>query len=340
MTRQLTKNKLFVFGIPLMILLFMVWLTRSAIFLSNPTDLAFAVTMDLLITIPLVYFLLIRKTEIPKYTVVSVFIVCLLIGGFILPLEHQGLLSKVKMFAIPIFEIGVFSVVIWNTRKILKSFRTNGNKGDFYDGLVMACTEALPKRVGKVFATEIGVIYYTFFCNKKKELKENDYTYYKKSGIKMVIWVFIFLVIVETGVVHLLLEQWNATVAWVLTFLGLYTCLQVLSLLRSLDKRHISFDFEEEKLYLRYGFFNQTVIPFQQIESIEATKKSLPEDDKRFVKFSPLDMLDPHNLIIHLNGEQLLHKIYGIEKKYESIALYVDEKEQFVEAINGIVEAR
>ena len=49
-------------------------------------------------------------------------------------------------------------------------------------------------------------------------------------------------------------------------------------------------------------------------------------------------MLDTNNVTLELKNENILYKLYGIEKKYESISLYIDEKEKFIDAIEKIIK--
>ena len=57
------------FGIPFALLGALILLMKSS-FLNGNDILNFAITADLLLTVPLVYFLLIRKSKIPKTTVI------------------------------------------------------------------------------------------------------------------------------------------------------------------------------------------------------------------------------------------------------------------------------
>jgi len=61
----------------------------------------------------------------------------------------------------------------------------------------------------------------------------------------------------------------------------------------------------------------------------------LPQD-KSVVLLSPLDLLDSHNMIIDLKKEHTLHRIYGLTKRYSSIAIFVDKKEEFLDEINNL----
>ena len=66
---------------------------------------------------------------------------------------------------------------------------------------------------------------------------------------------------------HGLLAQWNNIVAWTLTLLSVYSGIKILGFLKSMTKRPISI--EDNKLFLRYGIMNETIIDIKNIESIE-----------------------------------------------------------------------
>ena len=326
------------FGIPLLIILFLAILPKTSAFQSAPADMAVAILLDLLITVPVVYFLIIRKTKIPKFTVIYPFLIGVLVAGFIIPIEHQALLSKVKLIAVPLIEMGLVSVLIYKIVQLNKSFkRQPNNENDFYDNLLIACNEIFPGRVGRILATEISVFYYLFSTKKKAVIQENEFTYFKKNGIKTVLIVILFVLLIEAFAMHLLLAKWNETVAWVVTILSIYAMFQILSILKSLNKRLLSINHDAKMLHLRYGFASQTYIPFECIERIEKSTKTL--DNKEHVKLSAFDMLDAHNVIIYLNQTQLIHRIYGIQKQYKAIALFVDDKELFVRKIEEIIES-
>jgi len=323
------------FGIPLLIILFLVILPKTSAFQSAPADMSVAILLDLLITVPIVYFFIIRKTKIPKFTVIYPFLIGILIAGFIIPIEYQALLSKVKFIAVPLIEVGLVSVLIYKIVQLNKSFkRQANNENDFYDNLLIACNEIFPGRIGRILATEIAVFYYLFSTKKKTDIQENEFTYFKKNGIKTVLIVILFVLLIELFAMHLLLAKWNETVAWVVTLLSVYAMFQIFSISKSLNKRLLSINYHTKTLHLRYGFASQTAIPFECIERIEKTTKTL--EDKDHLKLSVFDMLDAHNVIIYLNKTHLIHRIYGIQKQYKSIALFVDDKELFVRKIEEL----
>ena len=322
------------FSVPLLLLLFLVMLPRTIAFQHSPAELSVGILLDLLITIPLIFYFLIRKTEIPTFTIIYPFLIGMVLAGIIIPIEHQFLLSRIKGIALPLVEIGIISLLLYKVKSLNASLKKT-KEDDFYDKLLIACQEVFPNRMAKIVATEIAVIYYLFVSTKRKDITELEFTYFKKSGIKSVIGVFLFLISIETFVLHIVVARWNSTIAWVLSLIGVYTMIQIVAVLRSMNKRLITINYETQSLHLRYGFGCQTFIPFQSIERIEKSRKSIT-NDKGHVCLSLFDMVDSNNVIIYLKEENTLQKIYGIEKRYTAISLFVDEKDLFVESIEQI----
>ena len=108
------QKSLIIFSIPLLIIASMAVLTYSALFTTHSNELSLAITIDLLLTTPFIYFLLIRKTTIPKTTVVPFVIIGVVVCSFILPSENQYYLSLFKTWVLPIIEVSVLSYIIYN----------------------------------------------------------------------------------------------------------------------------------------------------------------------------------------------------------------------------------
>ncbi|MCF7560402.1 hypothetical protein L3X39_07115 [Sabulilitoribacter multivorans] len=325
-TINISKN-LIIFGVPLLIIGLMVLIVNSSIFKINPTVLSIGVTFDLLLTVPLMYLLLIRKTNIPKTTVIPLLILSIIICTLILPTENQYYLNLFKTWVLPIVEISVLSYVIYNVRKGIKRYKLNKTDSfDFFTTLKQTCYELLPKGIVMPIVTEIAVFYYGFIYWKKRYLKNNEFSYHKNSGTIALLLAIILIVAVETFVLHILLIKWSSIAAWILTFLSIYSGIQILGFLKSILKRPISI--ERNKLYLRYGIMTETTIDLRDIDTIEISSKDI-ELNKDTRKLSILGALESHNIIIHLKKENELIGLYGIKRKYKNIALYIDDKIKF-----------
>ncbi len=320
------------FSIPFLLLLSVTLITQSRQYLDYSRTISPYLILDLLVTIPFIYFLIIRKTKIPNTTVVPMVFFGLIMGYYILPIEEHYFLDLFKKNAIPVIEISVFIIVILKVRKTVSSFKANKKQGiDFYDVLQETCKEIIPGRMSVFLASEISVVYYGFLNWGKPVLTKNDFTYHKKSGSPALFGALIFIVVVETLSVHIILLQWSHLAAIILSILSIYTGIQLLGFSRSLSQRPITID--KDTLILRYGILNESFIRISDIESVELSRKTLKYNDE-VRKFSLLGDLESHNVIIRCKNTQVIEGIYGIiTRSYSTLALHIDERERFKEMI-------
>ena len=159
MSRTLNHQRnLIIFGIPLLIIGLMILFAKSSAFISNPDALAIGTTFDLFLTVPFIYFLLIRTTDIPKTTVFPFMIFGIIICSIILPSENQYYLDIFKTWALPVVEISILSFVIYKVRKGIKSYKSNKTESfDFFTTLKNTCSEILPKAILIPVVTEWSV---------------------------------------------------------------------------------------------------------------------------------------------------------------------------------------
>lgn len=336
MNRAIVLNRnLIHFGIPLGLIVILIFLMKSP-FLNGNDTMSLAITADLLLTVPFVYFLLIRKSKIPKTTVIPVMIIGLLIGSYFLPKESQTYLDLFKNWALPVIELSILTFVIFKVRKAITSYKKlKSVTPDFYDTLKRVCSEILPKKLVLPFAIEVAVFYYGFINWKTREINENEFTYHKNSGTITLLVAIIFIIAIETLVFHTLLLKWSNSAAWVLTFLSIYSGIQLFGFLKSMYKRPISI--ENDKLFLRYGIMNETTIALKDIDRIEVSSKDIALN-KETRKLSFLGGLESHNIIIRLNEENTLIGLYGIKRTYKNLALHVDNKIEFKDRLNTALQ--
>ncbi len=333
-TIRLNRN-LINFGIPLALLGTLILLMKSS-FLNGNDTLNFAITADLLLIVPLVYFLLIRKSEIPNTTVIPVMIIGLLIGSYFLPQESQTYLSIFKTWALQVIEISILTFVIIKVRNAVRKYKgLKGSTPDFFIALKSTCYEILPEKLVLPFATEVAVFYYGFINWKTREINDNEFTYHKKSGTPALFYAFILIIGVETIALHFLLARWSIVAAWILTALSIYTAIQVFGFAKSLSKRPISIN--KDSLILKYGILNEVEIPFCDIDKIELSRKSL-EKNELTKTLSPLGELESHNVIIHMKKDNELVGLYGMKKRFKLLGLHIDEPKEFNERMKNALQ--
>ncbi len=333
MTRAIPINRnLISFGIPCALLGMLIWLMKSSLLNGNET-LSLAITVDLVLIVPLIYFLLIRKSEIPNATVVPVMIAGLLVGSYFLPQESRTYLSIFKTLALPVIEISIFTFVAIKVRKAIKAYKcVKGATPDFYHALKNTCYKILPRQLVLPFATEVAVFYYGFIDWKTREISDNEFNYHKQSGTPALFGGLIMMIGIESVALHFLIAHWSTMAAWILTTLSVYTAIQVFGFAKSLSKRPISIN--RDSLTLRYGILNEVEIPFSDIGKVELSKKPL-EQNELTQTLSPLGALESHNVIIHLKKENILVGLYGMKKKFNRIGLHIDEPMAFNEKMEN-----
>lgn len=325
------KN-LWLLGIPLMLVLILIFIAKSNLFLSSPSALSIGVTIDLVLTIPMVYFFIIRKTKIPNTTTLPVFVLGIVIASLILPEQNQSLLNFIKSFIFPVVELTVFSVITYKIYQFRKAYKQNKTNFNFSKTLSIAAKEFLPERVAEIFVTEISMIYYGFFAWKELEIDENHFSYHKKNGVISILSIFSFLILIETATLHFLIQLWSQIAAWILTGISLYTFIQIIALTRSLTKLPVIVN--PDNLELQFGIFSSTSVQFDNIESVEILQRKISKSEKieELVLFG--DFVKP-NVLMKLKEETVITKLYGFKKSYTSIVFYVDEPEGFIKTLNS-----
>ncbi|MEL6970871.1 MAG: hypothetical protein AAFZ63_03805 [Bacteroidota bacterium] len=318
--------------IPLATALLAILAVHSTFFHQEPNLLALALCGDLMITSPLLYYLLVRKTAIPKITVLSVFILGLIIASYLLPAEQQWLPTAIKQYGLPILELGIVGWILYQVFHIRKTFKQQA-KTDFYSALRLATESTFPPHLAKFLSGEIASVYYALFCWRKPVLQSSEFSYHKNSGVGLIIGTLVGVIMVETFAVHLLLAQWSELAAWIASFLSLYGIIQLIAMARSAAQLPVRIDQVKRSLQLRYGFFAETELVINSIEQIDRTSRVLPEQEGH-TSLSPLGSFGSHNLVIHLKTHAHLERLYGAPKPFTSIAIWVDERDKFLQEVS------
>ena len=337
MKQKLTLNRNFlIFGIPLIIIVISIVLAINLTDFSHDTELmSTAITLDLVFTVPLVYFLLIRKRKISKFTIMPFFIGGLVIASAVIPSANQFTLDLIIKWILPLIELTVVSLILSKIWKIRKAYLPNKSKDvDFITALKQGAASILPPKLASGMATEIGLIYYTFVVWKKPRYSDGEFTYHKESGLLVILGTLLGVALIELFCVHLLLHDSHPAVAWVLTIISTYGVIQIFGLMKSIP--HTPNYVTDEHLVLRLGIFKETKIPFDKIETIELTTKDLPEGDKSFQKITLFD----HNCIVHLKEEETLYGLFGITKTYKHAVLSIDDKLRFQQIISNNLSSK
>lgn len=311
------------------------FLVHSPKFTSDQNLFSLAVTLDLTIFIPLLYYFTIsRKLNIHPVTVLIVFFICTIIATIILPSQNHSYLDKIKYLLI-FTEVGISTYLVIRISKIIRAFKFNSlNQIDFLYNLTIAIQQVLGNsKLWDVVIGEINTIRYgLLFWLGKKEVKEGQkfYTTHKKSGYSAIWSIIFFVMVIETTGLHFLISRWSVGIAIVVTILSVYTIIFLISDLAAIIKRPIIFS--DKKLFFRIGIRWNTIIDPANIESIEQIRNFDKKKDKDILNCALAG--DP-NMKIELKDKITFKSFYGIKKTSDKFVFNIDNEKEFIEEIRN-----
>jgi hypothetical protein len=319
-------------GIPFLICCGCLLISFSAKFKLYHEVLSNGILIDLLITAPLVYFFAIRKTSISNWTVTRVFIIALLFAGLILPSYSNPILQIIKTWVLPIIEVFVIFIICKKFYIANKNAKAkNKGKVDFLLHCRAVMLEILGnEKVANIVSSEVAVIYYTFFSHKDKSVDyKTTFSSYKENSLPIVLFAILSIFLIETIGMHFLLRLWSTSVAWIITGLSFYTCMQLFAHIRALKARPIIIHSNTFEVHI--GLAGDAFIEFCNIEKIELSNKR--PNDRASIKISLLKGLENHNIVVYLKSTIEVTKIFGIKKEANTILFFVDKPKEFIQAV-------
>lgn len=332
--RKVIPAEVLIFGLPLLVILTAVVATFLPQLHREPS-LGIAITLDLVLTAPLVYFLMIRKTKIPKITVVPFLVGGVVLGSLLLPADQQAIIGLMRSYVLPVVIFGVELVIgykIYQTVRLIRKAR--GADLDIYQVLKGSLAQTMPyPRVAKAMATEFALFYYMLFSWKRRDKAEAEFSHFRESGFTALSLGFAFLIVVETVVLHILIVRWSGTLAWILTILSLYSLVLILGNMKATRQRYSVLD--GDLLHLKIGVVGDVIVPVAEVERVELTSRELKPEGKKVEKLG----FDTHRVALHFSKPQTVEKLYGIKKKCDVLLLHVDERKAFVAAVEAAREA-
>ncbi len=321
-------------GVPFLLCLACFIITTTTKFRNNTSILSNGILADLLITVPLIYFLAIRKSSIPKITIVPVFLAGFFVATFILDAHSVIALHLVKSIAPALIEGFVIYFVARRFYVANKEAKKNQEgKIDFLVHSRKVMTQVTGSaKIGNIMTSEIAVFYYSFFGRKDKTIDfKKTFSGYRENGLLILLSTILGLFIIETAGTHLLIRIWSETWAWIITILSFYTCLQLFGHIRAIKARPIVIN--KDSLEIHNGLAGDAIIKFDNIEKFELSKKL--STNKKAVKIALINGLENHNIVVHLKEPIVVTKIFGIKKTTDTVLFFVDKPKEFCSALNA-----
>ena len=306
-------------------------ITLTSKFKEYPDKFSIAITLDLLVTAPLVYFFLIRKTSVSKFTVLRVFMIGVFVATILLSNINSPVFSFVKTWVAPLIELTLIGYIIW---KFYTANRLWKNSHEAKPDFLIYCREILRSVIGNekiasAIASEVSVFYYIFSRKDKGIDNITKFSSYRENGIVPILYTILGVLIIETSGMHFLFLMWSKTAAWILTGLSFYTCLQLFAHIRAIGNR--SHTISVGKILFRNGLLGgDALVSIKNISKLEIINSS--SNIENAVRLTLLKFEKP-NVAVYFKEPVEIIKAFGIKKYSKTLLVRVDNVKEFVKFI-------
>jgi hypothetical protein len=306
------------------------WIATSLYAVQDARVLALAVTVDIAVGIPaLYYFLVVRPKRAARFTLVPVFLLSLLAARFILPASHHFYLNQIENI-VPFIELAIIIYVLSQVRSIVRHYPQARRETPYLlDALETSIKRALGNSpVITALATELSLVYYTTVgWFKAAPTSSSAFSYHRKSGYAFILGFFAFMLVLETVAVHLIVQIWSDVAAWVLTILSAYTLMWLVADFHAV--RLQPFTLLDGTLHLRVGLRWRVTVPLSLIAEVRRAKVAdLQGDD-----YLNLAVFGEPRLILDLTEPVTAYGPLSIRKTASRVGLSPDEEQAFTAAL-------
>lgn len=306
------------------------WYLRGLLpLLPAGTLVASALIVDLVLGVPLLYYgLVVRKRQWPVFLVAPVFLLSLFLARVVVPEGATALRLWLPYLVAPV-ELLVVGYIAWRSVQVGRRLRAAAKAGNGADALArfqLAAQEVVGiPRVAQVLAYEVALIYYVGIGRQPAaEPPEGHFTMHRTSGYGQLLAALLIVMVLELVGVHVLVQQWHAGAAWVLTALSAYGILWILGDYRALALRMT--EIHAEGLVVRLGLRWNVTIPFSAVEALYPITPHTVLPKRQHL--TAVAAGNPAYLMTFRHPVQAAG-IYGIEKPLSSLAFSVDDPARF-----------
>jgi hypothetical protein len=298
--------------------------------LERPSVVAAGLTLDLIVVVPLGYYLLmVRRRGVPVVTLAPVVVLSVLAAGWILPPKHQMPLRILEALAVPL-ELGVIGWVAWRAARAFRRARRD-EALDPLERLRRAAFEVTRNdRAAAVLAMEAAVFYYamgSWWARPHAPAGAFACPHHRRSGHGRIVAALLLLLAFEAIPLHLLLWRWSAVAAWLATAGTLYGALWLIADYRATVLRPILVG--EESLLVRSGFRCTLSVPRALIAGVGRKKPDFGRES--------LDatLLGSPTHWLTLSEPLPAEGPYGRRRRVRALGLRADLVEEFDRFLSG-----
>lgn len=186
----------------------------------------------------------------------------------------------------------------------------------------------------QVICSEMLLFYYALGTWKKETIqKENTFTLHKNSSLIAFQIMMIHAIIIETIGVHWWLHDKSFILSFILLIINIYSVFLFLGDIQAVRLNPLQIEYD--RMYVSLGLMKRMEIRWKDIESVIEDKEILEQKlSKQTIDFMARDFekVIP-TVILKLKNPLEATLLMGIKKKYEQVAIRVDDPERFKEML-------
>lgn len=247
-------------------------ITTSTLFSQRPI-LPCAVTFDLLVGIPgLFYWLVVRRYQLPLSSLAGVVGACLAVTYWVLPVAQQAPLHALR-FLPALLEGVTFLLLVTKARRLLRSYQAAyQQRPAFWPSAQLAVQQTLGP-AGVLLVAEVEMLRYAllgWWAKPEVTQEATAFSSYRDSGFTAFAVMVGVALTVETAVLHLLVSLWSTRVAGWLLFFDVYTLVMLVAHGQAVRLRPTLLT--TDTLHLHVGFVWHLTVPLGELVVLESLR--------------------------------------------------------------------
>lgn len=272
---------------------------RTGAVAQAPHLVYFGITFDVCISIPLLYyFFVVRGGHASPVTLVPLFIVCLFVARAVVPAPHREFLQQLWLLQFPVV---VAAVVVLAVRM---------RRGEMRESHVARLV------VNEVESLYLGVFGWRIADPPRRGVAMT--TFHQRVGWGSVVAGIVLIIAVESVAVHLFVQQWSVTAAWIITGLDIWGAIWLIGDYQAFRIRPLVVT--EDAIELRFGFRWSATIARSNVAGVDEFSPS-----RRSSSYLRLSILEEPEYILLLREPVRVTGLAGITRTVTSIGLRVDD---------------
>lgn len=291
--------------------------------------LTFGVSFDLSVTLPGAYYLLVAR---PRHQATWVVGAVALIGV----LRAAALIVPDPIARIVIGGVVEAAVLTFVVVRSGTAWQASGKTGDPLVRLArMGEAFATAPWVGEVLATELAVIYYAGLSWARAPHVppgSRAFSVHRRSGATMMYAVMAGMCVLETAILHVVIQHWSVRTAWFITSMDLYGTLCLVAAARAIALRPILVD--DATITLRQSLWWTVNIDRAVVRDVQPF--SGPRPSRKSQDTLVLASFTTPSVRLSLTETVVAHGPWGRRKSVMTIVAAIDDAAGFIDLVRDV----